>query len=110
MTAETVTTADTTTQTARVDIYTTRYCPYCISAKALLDRKGVPYTEIDVSGDPEGRHAMIERAQGGMTVPQIFVGSTHVGGSDELHALNRAGRLDPLLVAEGVSLHGGAPA
>jgi glutaredoxin 3 len=110
MTTETVTTAAATAETARVEIYTTRYCPYCISAKALLDRKGVPYNEIDVSGDPEGRHAMIERANGGMTVPQIFIGSTHVGGSDELHALNRAGGLDPLLVAEGVQPRSGAPA
>lgn len=84
---------------AEVEIYTTRYCPYCQSAKALLTRKGVPFTEIDVSGDPEGRRQMVERANGFMTVPQIFIGATHVGGSDELHALDRTGELDPLLAA-----------
>jgi len=87
---------------ARVDIYTTRYCPYCHSAKALLNRKGVAFVEIDVSGDPQGRARMVERANGRMTVPQIFVGSTHVGGFDDLYALNRQGRLDPLLAAEGI--------
>ncbi len=86
-----------------VEIYTTRYCPYCLSATALLNRKGIAFTEIDVSGDPAGRSKMIERANGRMTVPQIFIGSTHVGGFDELHALNRAGKLDPLLAAEGIA-------
>src|SRR5690242_14542578 len=86
----------------QVEIYTTRYCPYCVSAKALLSRKGIPFTEIDVSGDPERRARMVERSNGGMTVPQIFIGATHVGGSDELHALDRAGKLDPLLAAEGI--------
>jgi glutaredoxin 3 len=81
----------------KIEIYTTRYCPYCHSAKALLNRKGVAFTEIDVSGDPEGRRKMVERAQGGYTVPQIFIGAIHVGGCDELHALERAGKLDPLL-------------
>jgi glutaredoxin 3 len=81
----------------QVEIYTTRYCSYCHSAKALLARKGIAFTEIDVSGDPEGRSKMIERANGRMTVPQIFIGMVHVGGSDELHALERAGELDPLL-------------
>jgi glutaredoxin 3 len=84
---------------ARVEIYTTRYCPYCQSAKALLTRKGAVFSEIDVTGDPEGRKAMIRRANGRMTVPQIFIGATHVGGSDELYALDRAGGLDPLLAA-----------
>jgi glutaredoxin 3 len=84
---------------AKVEIYTTRYCPYCISAKVLLTSKGIPFTEIDVTGNPEGRSRMVERAQGRMTVPQIFVGTVHVGGSDELHALERAGKLDPLLVS-----------
>jgi glutaredoxin 3 len=86
---------------SNVEIYTTRYCPYCISAKALLARKGIDFKEIDVSGDPEGRSKMIERANGRMTVPQIFIGKTHVGGSDELHELERAGKLDPLLKANG---------
>jgi glutaredoxin 3 len=88
---------------AQVEIYTTRYCGYCHSAKALLTRKGIAFVEIDVSGDATGRSKMIERANGRMTVPQIFIGSTHVGGSDELHALNRAGKLDALLAAEGIS-------
>src|SRR5438046_2380365 len=87
---------------AQVDIYTTRYCSYCHSAKALLRRKGIAYTEIDVTGDPAGRGKMVERARGSYTVPQIFVGATHVGGSDELYSLEHAGRLDPLLAAEGI--------
>ena len=84
---------------AHVEIYTTRYCPYCHSAKALLNRKGVAFTEIDVTGDREGRRKMVERAHGRYTVPQIFIGATHVGGSDELHDLDDAGELDPLLAA-----------
>ena len=80
-----------------VDIYTTPICPYCQAAKRLLDRKGVTYHEIDVSRDPALRQAMIQRADGRRTVPQIFVGDTHVGGSDDLHALDHAGKLDPLL-------------
>lgn len=82
---------------ALVEIYTTPYCPYCISAKALLSRKGIAFTEIDVSGDGERRQEMIARANGLMTVPQIFIGSTHVGGAEELHALEAAQQLDPLL-------------
>ena len=81
----------------QIDIYTTRYCPYCHAAKRLLSRKGAAFTEIDVSGDPEGRSEMVARANGRMTVPQVFIGSTHVGGYDELYALDRAGKLDPLL-------------
>jgi len=84
---------------ARIEIYTTRYCPYCQSAKALLTRKGAAFSEIDVTGDPEGRSKMVKRANGRMTVPQIFIGPTHVGGSDELYALERVGGLDPLLAA-----------
>jgi glutaredoxin 3 len=89
---------------AQIEIYTTRYCPYCVSAKGLLTRKGLPFVEIDVTGDPDGRNQMVERANGRMTVPQIFIGSTHVGGSDELHALNRAGELDTLLAREGIAV------
>ena len=85
---------------AQIDIYTTRACPYCHSAKALLNRKGVAFTEIDVTGDREGRRKMVERAKGHYTVPQIFIGTTHVGGSDELHDLDDAGKLDPLLAAD----------
>ncbi len=81
----------------RVEIYTTPTCGYCAAAKALLARKGVPFREIDVSRDPALRAAMTDRAGGRRTVPQIFVGAAHVGGYDDLHALDQAGRLDPLL-------------
>ena len=80
-----------------ITIYTTPYCPYCHSAKALLRRKGADFTEIDVSYDPEGRRAMTMKAGGRRTVPQIFIGERHVGGSDDLYALDRQGGLDPLL-------------
>jgi glutaredoxin 3 len=80
-----------------VEIYTTRFCPYCVAAKALLKRKGAAYKEIDVGYDAERRSEMIQRTKGRMTVPQIFVGATHVGGNDDLQALERAGRLEPLL-------------
>jgi glutaredoxin 3 len=82
-----------------ITIYTTPYCPYCIRAKALLKQKGAEFKEIDVSMDPGLRQAMMERANGGYTVPQIFIGNRHVGGCDDLHALERAGKLDPLLAA-----------
>lgn len=84
-----------------VEIYTTRFCPYCHTAKALLKRKGVTFTEINLSQDYNRRDEMIERAKGRMTVPQIFIGDVHVGGSDELHALERAGKLDALLAGNG---------
>lgn len=80
----------------RVKIYTTPICPYCVRAKRLLDAKGVAYEEIDVSGDDRARIDLAERT-GRRTVPQIFIGEQHVGGSDELHALDRAGKLDALL-------------
>lgn len=80
-----------------VEIYTTSYCSYCQWAKELLHRKGVKFTEIDVSGNRELRATMTARANGKSTVPQIFIGETHVGGCDELYALEDAGRLDPLL-------------
>jgi glutaredoxin 3 len=86
-----------------IEIYTTRYCPYCHAAKALLKGKGVEYTEIDLGHDGERRDEMIERANGRMTVPQIFIGSAHVGGYDELHALERAGKLDRLLAGDKAS-------
>jgi glutaredoxin 3 len=81
----------------KVTIYTTAFCPYCLSAKALLRRKNVEFAEIDVSYDVEGRQRMMAKAHGRGTVPQIFIGGRHVGGSDELHALDRQGKLDPLL-------------
>jgi glutaredoxin 3 len=80
-----------------VTIYTRMMCGYCTAAKRLLDRKGVSYTEHDASFSPELRREMIERANGGSTFPQIFVGAVHVGGCDELHALDAQGRLDGLL-------------
>ena len=86
---------------ATFDIYTTRYCPYCHAAKALLKRKGGDFKEIDVGADRALRSEMMERAQGGYTVPQIFIGMVHVGGCDDLHALDAAGKLDPLLAGEG---------
>lgn len=86
-----------------VEIYTTRYCPYCHAAKALLNRKGVPFKEIDVSGNRDLRAEMVKRSNGGMTVPQIFIGPVHVGGSDDLHALDYEGKLDPLLKDDGKS-------
>jgi glutaredoxin 3 len=82
---------------AEVEIYTIRYCPYCQEAKELLSRKGASFHEIDASGNRELRKEMIERAHGRNTFPQIFIGATHVGGCDDLYALDEAGKLDPLL-------------
>lgn len=81
---------------AKVEIYTTPTCPYCHAAKALLNEKGVTYEEISVV-DPAVRELMMERAHGRRTVPQIFIGETHVGGYDDMSALDRQGGLDPLL-------------
>ncbi|WP_421696164.1 glutaredoxin 3 [Aestuariivirga sp.] len=80
----------------KITIYTTPYCPYCHAAKALLKKKGAPFEEIDVQ-DPTLRHQMMIRASGRRTVPQIFIGEMHVGGSDDIHELDRRGALDPLL-------------
>ena len=80
-----------------VTIYTRMMCGYCVAAKRLLERKGVAYTEHDASFSPELRQEMISRAQGRATFPQIFIGDTHVGGSDDLHELEAQGRLDALL-------------
>ena len=82
-----------------VEIYTTPTCGYCRMAKTLLSNKGITYSEIDVSRDPDKRQEMMRRAAGRHTVPQIFIGTSHVGGCDELYALDRAGKLDPLLAA-----------
>ena len=81
---------------SKVQIYTTNWCPYCTAAKSLLTQKGVSYEEIDVT-DPALRADMMQRAHGRRTVPQIFVGDTHVGGYDDLAALERRGQLDSLL-------------
>jgi glutaredoxin 3 len=83
----------------KVTIYSSAYCPYCMMAKRLLDRKGVSYEEISVDGRPAVRHEMQAKAGGRNTVPQIWIGSRHVGGCDDLHDLDRAGELDPLLVS-----------
>jgi glutaredoxin 3 len=80
-----------------VEIYTSPLCGYCHAAKRLLTQKGVVLTEFDVSRDNKLREVMIQRSNGGRTVPQIFVGETHVGGCDDLYALDEAGKLDPLL-------------
>jgi glutaredoxin 3 len=82
---------------AKIDIYTVQYCPYCQDAKELLSRKGVSYHEIDVTGKRDVRKEMIQRAKGRSTYPQIFIGATHVGGCDDLYALEEAGGLDSLL-------------
>lgn len=78
-------------------LYGTAYCPFCIRAKALLEKKGVDYKEIRVDLQPLLRREMMEQSNGKHTVPQIFIGDIHVGGCDELFALERQGRLDPLL-------------
>jgi glutaredoxin 3 len=82
---------------ANVEIYTWRYCPFCIRAKQLLERKGVAYTEFAIDGDHAARAAMSERADGRTSLPQIFIDGQGIGGCDELHALDRKGQLDPLL-------------
>lgn len=82
-----------------VTIYTRMMCGYCAAAKSLLERKGVAYVEHDASFSPELRQEMISRANGRYTFPQIFIGEVHVGGSDDLHALEAQGRLDALLGA-----------
>lgn len=80
-----------------VRMYTTPICPYCVRAKSLLAKKGVPVEEVDVFMDAAARDEMLEKSGGARTVPQIFIGDTHVGGCDELYALERAGKLDRLL-------------
>ena len=82
---------------AEVTIYTRMFCGFCTAAKRLLDSKGVSYTEHDATYSPDLRREMIERSQGGSTFPQIFVCDVHVGGCDDLHALDAAGQLDGLL-------------
>jgi glutaredoxin 3 len=84
---------------ASVDIYTRQFCGYCSAAKKLLETKGVGFTEFDATNAPELRQEMIQRANGKSTFPQIFIDGEHVGGCDDLHELERAGKLDPLLAA-----------
>ncbi len=82
---------------AKIEVFTKFFCPYCSRAKALLERKGVEYQEIDLTTDRAGFDAMVARAGGARTVPQIFIDGKHVGGSDDLAALDARGGLDPLL-------------
>lgn len=82
---------------SEVIIYSTRTCPYCVKAKALLNKKQVTYTEIDVSDNALLREEMTKKAGGRKTVPQIFINQKHIGGCDDLYALDNAGKLDPLL-------------
>ncbi len=82
-----------------VEIYTSPLCGFCHAAKRLLSSKGVDFAEVDVLAQPERKAEMVQRANGGRTVPQIFIGDIHVGGCDELQALERAGKLDALLAA-----------
>ncbi|KQZ77053.1 glutaredoxin [Sphingopyxis sp. Root214] len=82
---------------AKIEVFTKFFCPYCSRAKALLERKGVEYQEIDLTMDRAGFDAMVARAGGARTVPQIFIDGKHVGGSDDLAALDARGGLDPLL-------------
>ena len=82
---------------ANVTIYTRKFCGFCTAAKRLLEKKGVAYVEHDATANPDMKREMIQRSHGGMTFPQIFIGDVHVGGCDELHALDRAGKLDTLL-------------
>lgn len=82
---------------AQVEIYTRDFCGYCTRAKALLASKGVAFAEYRAGDDPDKRREMIQRSQGGSTYPQIFINGRHVGGSDDIHDLDRAGRLDALL-------------
>lgn len=81
-------------------LYSKDYCPYCKRAKALLTSKGVTFTEYEVADDPERFAEMIQRSNGGRTVPQIFIGGRHIGGATDLFALDQRGGLDPLLVIE----------
>lgn len=83
---------------SQVTIYTKPYCPFCVRALELLETKGVAFTEVEAAFDPDKRQEMIRRS-GRMTFPQIFIGEQHIGGCDEMMALERAGRLDPLLQA-----------
>ncbi len=85
---------------AQVEIYTTMLCPYCYGAKRLLDSKSADYHEIDILLHPKRRSEMVERAGGQTSVPQIFIEDVHVGGSDELYALDSTGRLDPMLLGD----------
>jgi len=87
---------------SEVVVYSSRRCGFCVRAKKLLDEQDIPFREIDISDDPEARLALIQRSGGQRTVPQIFIGSEHVGGFMELLALQRSGDLEPLLESQGI--------
>lgn len=82
---------------AKVEIYTWSFCPYCIRAKGLLDKKGVEYSEYCIDGDESAREAMRDRANGRSSLPQIFIDDRHIGGCDDIYALESKGELEPLL-------------
>ncbi len=82
---------------AKIELYSSTRCPYCVKAKALLDEKGVSYQLIDITDDDEARKNLVAKASGLRTVPQIFIDERHIGGCDDLYALDRAGELDSLL-------------
>ena len=84
---------------SNIEIYTWSTCPFCRKAKLLLDNKGVEYTEYDITGDEDARAKMVERTGGPKSVPQIFIDNRHIGGCDDIHALDEKGELDPLLKA-----------
>ena len=86
---------------ANILMYCTPYCPYCIRARSLLERKGVEYTDIDIGSEPDRREEMEAKAGGRTSVPQIFIDDRHIGGFDDMAALDRAGELDPLLWPSG---------
>ncbi|WP_300377671.1 glutaredoxin 3 [Henriciella sp.] len=83
----------------KVTIYTRAFCPFCTRAVSLLQQKGVDFTEIDAGMDPDKKQEMVSRANGARTFPQIFVGDIHVGGCDEMMALEKSGKLDPMIEA-----------
>jgi glutaredoxin 3 len=82
---------------AQVEIYTWSTCPFCIRAKSLLNNKGVEFTEYVIDGDEDARDKMAKRANGRRSVPQVFINDQHIGGCDDIHALEAAGKLDPML-------------
>jgi glutaredoxin 3 len=86
---------------AKIEIYTTTYCGYCVQAKSFLKSKGLPFTEIDVTGDDAARHALVEKSGGRRTVPQIFINDEAIGGYTDLVALDRNGKLESLLAVAG---------
>lgn len=82
---------------AKIEIYSSDHCPYCVKAKLLFDKKNVPYDEIDVTNDDQARKDLLVKANGMRTVPQIFIDDKHIGGCDDLYALDSKGELDSLL-------------